>query len=469
MAKKFLIGINLNRNELQNAVVQPLASAPSSPSAGLIYFDTTLDKFGVYDGTQWVYMGDFDGSDYVTITGNQSIGGVKTFTSFPLTPSSAPTNQYQVANKKYVDDAITAGGGYTNEDAVDAVGTALTNSTNIIWTYDDVADIITAELASAVTIDDLYINNGIETPEISSGANPLLIGNDIDMQGAAITNMADPTNAQDSATKNYVDTELATKADTADIPTALTDLDTSVTGAELDAIQTRVNSLDAAVVLRGSWSAGASTFPGGGTAQAGDSYIVDNEGAVDGVDFKVGDRIVAITDNASETTYDANWLKLDYTDQVLSVNTKTGEVVLDTSDVDDTTDRRYVTDAEKTVLGNTSGTNTGDEPTASTTVQGIVELATTTEAQAKTDTQRAVTPAGLATFTRKYTGLIGDGSATSIAVTHGLGSQYVTAQAFDATTNALVECDITLTSSTQTTFSFSTAPTSNELRVVIVG
>ncbi len=45
----------------------------------------------------------------VRITGVQTIAGVKTFSSFPVTPSSAPTTDYQVANKKYVDDAAFAG------------------------------------------------------------------------------------------------------------------------------------------------------------------------------------------------------------------------------------------------------------------------------------------------------------------------------------------------------------------------
>jgi len=36
--------------------------------------------------------------------GNETINGVKTFGSFPVTPSSLPTTNYQVANKKYVDD-----------------------------------------------------------------------------------------------------------------------------------------------------------------------------------------------------------------------------------------------------------------------------------------------------------------------------------------------------------------------------
>ncbi|MDA0780684.1 MAG: hypothetical protein PQ612_06080 [Rickettsiales bacterium] len=102
---------------------------------------------------------------------------------------------------------------------------------------------------------------------------------------------------------------------------------------DLDAIESRVNELDASVVLKGSWDASAGSFPGGGTAQAGDSYIVSTDGTVDSVEFTANDRIVAITDNASTSTYAANWLKLDYTDAVLSVAGKTGAVILAASDV----------------------------------------------------------------------------------------------------------------------------------------
>jgi hypothetical protein len=119
--------------------------------------------------------------------------------------------------------------------------------------------------------------------------------------------------------------------------TGATDLDTIRTKAghitvtqavDLDAIETRVNALDAAVVLSGTWDASAGTFPGGGTAQAGQSYIVSVGGTVNGQVFVANDRIVAILDNASTTTYAANWHKLDYTDQVLSVDGATGAVSL---------------------------------------------------------------------------------------------------------------------------------------------
>ncbi len=39
--------------------------------------------------------------------GDQTLAGIKTFSSFPLTPSAEPVDNYQVANKKYVDDAAS--------------------------------------------------------------------------------------------------------------------------------------------------------------------------------------------------------------------------------------------------------------------------------------------------------------------------------------------------------------------------
>ncbi len=46
---------------------------------------------------------------WVDLTADQTVGGIKTFTSFPVGPSSAPTTNYQLANKKYVDDSVSTG------------------------------------------------------------------------------------------------------------------------------------------------------------------------------------------------------------------------------------------------------------------------------------------------------------------------------------------------------------------------
>jgi len=62
----------------------------------------------------------------------------------------------------------------------------------------------------------------------------------------------------------------------------------------------------------------------------------------------------------------ADWTELQTpTDTVLSVNGQTGTVVLTTNNVADSSNKRYVTDAQLVVIGNTSGTNTGDETTLS--------------------------------------------------------------------------------------------------------
>lgn len=56
MAKQFLTNLNLNKNELQNAKIQNLATAPSAPVTGQIYFNTVDSALNVYDGAAWVQL-----------------------------------------------------------------------------------------------------------------------------------------------------------------------------------------------------------------------------------------------------------------------------------------------------------------------------------------------------------------------------------------------------------------------------
>jgi len=81
MAVKFLNNIDLTQNELQNAAIQNLGSAPASPVSGQIYFDTVIDKIRVWNGTSWLTVPDGTGAnDFLTALSFNTGTGVLTGT-----------------------------------------------------------------------------------------------------------------------------------------------------------------------------------------------------------------------------------------------------------------------------------------------------------------------------------------------------------------------------------------------------
>jgi len=73
------------------------------------------------------------------------------------------------------------------------------------------------------------------------------------------------------------------------------------------------------------------------------------------------------------------------------------------------------------------------------------------------------------TLQGKYAANIGDGVATSIVVTHGLGTQDIVPSVRLVADNSIVYCDMVASTSTTATFTFVVAPALNSLRVTIVG
>lgn len=111
-------------------------------------------------------------------------------------------------------------------------------------------------------------------------------------------------------------------------------------------------------------------------------------------------------------------------------------------------------------------------PDASATTKGIVELATDAETNTGTDTARAVTPANLAQWTggaKRYSTTIGDGSATSITVTHNLATEdVVVAVRLAGSTKDAVLADWRISSSNAVILTFAVAPSSSQLRVTVL-
>ena len=122
----------------------------------------------------------------------------------------------------------------------------------------------------------------------------------------------------------------ATLGDSSDFATAAqgtkVDFLTVTQAVNLDTMESDIAALANGMVYKGDWDASAGTFPGSAAAQTGWFYYVSVAGTVDSVAFAVGDNIVAVTDNASTSTFDSNWSKHDQTDAVQSVVGITGSV-----------------------------------------------------------------------------------------------------------------------------------------------
>lgn len=179
--------------------------------------------------------------------------------------------------------------------------------------------------------------------------------------------------------------------------------------------------------LEGGWSAATGTFPVGSTPVAGtkkgDYWYVTVAGTVGGVAFNVGDVIIANKDGAS-TTLASDWIQLEV-----------------------------------------------NRDQATETTLGLAEIATQAETNTGTDDLRIVTPLKLKTLLDArvggYAANIGNGSATSYAVSHALNTIDVIVMLKDNATLEEVFADVVITDANTVTVSFALAPALNAYRVII--
>jgi len=125
--------------------------------------------------------------------------------------------------------------------------------------------------------------------------------------------------------------------------------------------------------------------------------------------------------------------------------------------------------------------NIPDIVAASETASGIIELATNAEVITGTDTERAVTPAGLQhkidsysaslVLAKKYAATItGDDSTVAFDVTHGLNTKDVTVNVWEVSTGLQVRPEASVPLVSKVTITFNVAPVTDKLyRVVVIG
>ena len=178
MALSYLTDINLNKNELQNAVIQKLGTDPSAGlTAGWIIYNTTLNQLKVYDGSAWTNVGgDITG---VNITAGTGLSGNQ------VTTSGQHTQTINLA-----DTTVTAGSygsataipTFTVDDQgrLTAAGTAAISTDLTIAAdsgSDDVVSVGTDTLTFSGTANE--IDTAVSNNEITIGlvANPTVSGN----------------------------------------------------------------------------------------------------------------------------------------------------------------------------------------------------------------------------------------------------------------------------------------------------
>jgi len=176
----FYGAINLQKNELQNAVVQNIGAAPSSPLKGQIYMDSGTNNLYFYDGSGWVSCrsaGALTPASTVTTqaVGDSAVVGVST--------------NYAREDHKHGREAFAAPTAETTFGTSSAAGSATTLPRSD-HTHGNPAH--TSAAHSAISVTDLAAANA-----------------NLNMNGHYINNVLDPVSSSDAATKNYVDASIA--------------------------------------------------------------------------------------------------------------------------------------------------------------------------------------------------------------------------------------------------------------------
>ena len=505
----FLNNIDLNSNELQNAVIQNLASDPvSGAEEGKVYFNTTAKELRVYNGTAWEAVGlngvtadaaeinILDGAtlsttelNYVdgvtsaiqtqldgkassstspTITLAGDLSGSVTLTNLGSATLTATVAADSVAlgtdtTGDYV-ATITGGTGVTSSAATSGEGTTHTLSIGqAVGTADNVT-------FAGVTADAIKI--GVTAAgEIDTTSGNLII----DSAGGTVTvddNLTVTGNLTVSGTTTTISTETVTVDDNIIVlNNNVTDAPSENAGIEIE----RGSSTN--VALR--WNETNDKWE---ITTDGSAYqVIATTDDVNAVSVTTLDDIgdVTITSagagdflkwNGSAWVNDAIDLGTDTTGNYVSdVTAGTGITVTHTpgegSSAAVAIASNYAGQNTITTLGTvTTGTWNG-------TAVGVEYGGTgATTASAARLALGATVASASATLPQKLAFDIGDNSSTSFTLTHNLNTRDVTVQiAEKASPYNIVIADVALTTADTVTVNFAVAPTSNQYRAVVIG
>lgn len=490
MAQTFLTSINLSKNELQNARLQNLGTAPSGPVSGQFYFDTGGNRPLMWDSSAWVPMAKITVSELVDTT---TVGTNLATLTNPSAITFLRVNADNTVTALNAASFLTAIGaqaslGYT---PVDAAGDTMTGQLVLPASTVSEASLnlphgtapttpVNGDVWTTTTGLNVRING--TTYELGTGAGTVTSvavadATGLTWSGSPITTSGTLTPTLSVNLQAWHALATSAKQDT------ITGAATTITASDLTASRALVSD---------------------GSGKVAVSTVTTTElGHVSGVTSPLQTQLdakapiasptftgVPAAPTAAEGTSTTQIATTAYVVSEILARLASNDAMQYQGAIDASTNPNYpAADSGDTYrisvagkIGGASGPNVEvgdmlichvDSSAGGThaTVGADWDIIQTNIDGALTTSDIGVTVQAYdANATSKYAVDVGDGVSTAIVVTHSLGTRDVTVSVHRSTTPwDEVYCDVEKTSTTTVTLRFAVAPTSAEFRCTVIG
>ena len=435
----FVDHVDFSKTEARNLVTHKLAAAPASPISGQRYYDTVMNKEGVYNGSAW----DYAGSGGVTsVSGTAPIGSTGGNTPVisisPASGSLAGSMSLTDFTKLGASTAINTASTLVQRDssgnfAASTITAALTGTASNAANLASQAPAFYTARANHTGVQPSSTISDFDTQVRVSRLDQLAVPtSNVSLNGLRIVALADPINPQDGVNKNYADALITTGNNKGTARVASTgNIVLATPGAAIDGVTLAAGD----IVLLGAQTVatqnGLYLFNGAASALT----------RATNADISAEVRSGLFVFISEGTTNGSNGFTL----------TTPAPIVLDTTALVFTQ-----TSGAGQILAGSGLTKTGNVMNAI----GGVGMITNPDDLA----------IDISIVTRKFSQTIGDGTSTTITVTHNLNNASPDySMALVASPFTKVIASVTYPTVNTIAFIFASAPTANQYRVLVIG
>ena len=452
MARKFLVNIDLNTNELQNAVVQNLSSAPNSGNKeGRIYYDTNTHKLRYYGANGAWYDLAAGGTAASTVTLTGDVTGTAS-----VNPSTGIITLSTTIEHDYVDSI----NGTANQIVV--TGSGGTHSTPTISLADDV------NITSSLNIHNgnftVNSNGNVYSDGTLEVAGATTLDSTLQVDGAATFN--------NSLTSNgflQVNNDAHITGDVEIGGTLTIDGNLQLSGIEF------VSNYGNSILEQGS-DLVITAGNGNIVLNPDGSLIVNSDMSVYAVHTQTITNTAGILNVQSNTSVDISAPAVNITGP-LNVNDDTTfqqnvviEGNLDVLGTLNAINKQTLDVADNQITLNSNWTGAPTQDAAIIVNRGTANDTALLWSESNDQWQLTNDGTHYHAIARKYVAVIGDDSLNQFQLTHNLNSYDVTIQVYENNpARELVETDVSINDANSVIIGFSEAPSTNAYRVVIVG